>query len=73
MREAAGSAGEARPTTTPEPVNPATGADMDQQARWEIAGLEAGVQRRARHLVRWLAVPAGALVGWLMACRRPRD
>jgi hypothetical protein len=69
--EEAGSAGAAQPTKTPEPVK-ATGAGAEQHAREEIAGLEAGVERRARHLVRWLAVPAGALAGWLMACRQPR-
>jgi hypothetical protein len=59
-REAAGQARE----------NPAAAADADQHAREEIAGLEARVARRARHLVRWLAVPAGALAGWLIV--RPR-
>jgi hypothetical protein len=58
----------------PEPVvpgraagaNPAAGADAGQHVREEIASLEASVARRARHLVRWLAVPAGALAGWLV-------
>jgi hypothetical protein len=59
-REAAGRARE----------NPAAAADAAQHAREEIAGLEARVTRRARHLVRWLAVPAGALAGWLIV-RRP--
>jgi hypothetical protein len=59
-REAAGQARE----------NPAAAADAGQHAREEIAGLEARVARRARHLVRWLAVPAGALAGWLIV--RPR-
>ncbi len=54
----------------PAPENPAAAADVEQHAREEIAGLEAGVARRARHLVRWLAVPAGALAGWLIV-RRP--
>ena len=57
-REAAGRARE----------NPAAAADAAQHAREEIAGLR--VTRRARHLVRWLAVPAGALAGWLIV-RRP--
>jgi hypothetical protein len=38
----------------------------------EIAAVEASVARRARHLVRWLAVPAGALAGWLTVRRRTR-
>jgi len=45
-------------------------ADADQHARQEIAALEAGVARRARHLVRWLAIPGGVLAGWLIARRR---
>jgi len=53
-------------------VNPAVAADAQQHARQEIAGLEASVARRVRHLVRWLAVPAGALAGWLIVRRRPR-
>jgi hypothetical protein len=53
-------------------VNPGTMADAEQHARHEIAGLEASVARRARHLVRWLAVPAGVLAGWLVARKRPR-
>jgi hypothetical protein len=56
----------------PEPVNPAAVADARQHARQEIAALEAGAARRAQHLVRWLAVPAGALAGWLKARGRPR-
>jgi hypothetical protein len=56
----------------PEPVNPAGAADAQQHARQEIAGLEAGVARRVRHLVRWLAVPAGVVAGWLRARKRPR-
>ena len=51
-------------------ANPAAAADAEQHARESIAGLEARVTRRARHLVRWLAVPAGALAGWLIV-RRP--
>jgi hypothetical protein len=58
--------------TAPELVNPATTADADQHARQEIAGLEGGLARRARHLVRWLAVPAGVVAGWLMARKRLR-
>jgi hypothetical protein len=41
------------------PPNPAAVADAEQHARQEVAALEAGVARRARHLVRWLAIPAG--------------
>ena len=52
--------------------NPAAAADAQQHARHEIAGLEASAARRVRHLVRWLAVPAGALAGWLIVRRRPR-
>jgi len=52
--------------------NPAAAADARQHARQEIAAVEASVARRARHLVRWLAVPAGALAGWLIVRRRPR-
>jgi GH25 family lysozyme M1 (1,4-beta-N-acetylmuramidase) len=52
--------------------NPAAAADAEQHARQEIANMEAGVARGARHLVRWLAVPAGALAGWLIVRRRPR-
>jgi hypothetical protein len=52
-------------------VNPATTADADQHARQEIAGLEGGLARRARHLVRWLAAPAGVMAGWLKARKRP--
>ena len=50
--------------------NPAATADAQQHARQEIAAATAGVARRARHLVRWLAVPAGVLAGWLIV--RPR-
>jgi hypothetical protein len=56
----------------PAEANPAASADAEQHAREEIARLEAGVARRARHLVRWLAVPAGALAGWLVVRRRAR-
>jgi hypothetical protein len=52
--------------------NPAAAADAQQHARQEITAVEAGVARRARHLMRWLAVPAGALAGWLILRRRPR-
>jgi hypothetical protein len=51
--------------------NPAAAADAQQRVRQEIAALEASVTRRARHLLRWLAVPAGALAGWLLVRRRP--
>jgi hypothetical protein len=44
-------------------------ADAEQHAQQEIAALEAGVARRARHLVRWLAIPAGVLAGWLIGRR----
>ena len=60
------------PEEAPEPVNPAAIADTGQHARQEIAALEAGAARRVRHLVRWLALPAGALAGWLIARKRPR-
>jgi hypothetical protein len=56
----------------PAGTNPAAGADVEQHVRGEIASLEASVARRARHLVRWLAVPAGALAGWLIVRGRPR-
>jgi hypothetical protein len=56
----------------PAGANPAASADAEQHARQEIARLEAGVARQARHLVRWLAVPAGALAGWLVERRRAR-
>jgi hypothetical protein len=49
------------------PANPAAVADAEQHVWQEVTALEAGVARRARHLVRWLAVPAGALAGWLIA------
>jgi hypothetical protein len=52
--------------------NPSAAADAEQHARESIAGLEARVTRQARHLVRWLAVPAGALAGWLIIRRRTR-
>ena len=52
--------------------NPAAAAYAEQHARQEIAAVEASVARRARHLARWLAVPAGALAGWLIMRRRPR-
>jgi hypothetical protein len=52
--------------------NPAAAADAQQRVRQEVAAVEASVARRARHLVRWLAVPAGALAGWLIVRRRPR-
>ena len=52
--------------------NPAAAADAQQQVRQETAAVAASVARRARHLVRWLAVPAGALAGWLIVRRRPR-
>jgi hypothetical protein len=60
------------PAEPAEPVvaNPAAAADAEQHARQEIAGMEARLARRARHLVRWLAVPAGALAGWLIVWRR---
>jgi hypothetical protein len=66
-------AGPAEPGV-PEPTvaNPAAAADAQQRARQEIAGLEARLARRARHLMRWLAVPAGALAGWLAARQRTR-
>jgi hypothetical protein len=50
--------------------NPAAAADAQQHVRQEIAAAGASVARRARHLVRWLAVPAGALAGWLIVRRR---
>ena len=50
------------------PLNPAAVADAEQHARQEIAALGAAAARRARHLVRWLALPAG----WLKARRRLR-
>jgi hypothetical protein len=53
-------------------ANPAAAADAEQHVRQEIAVVEARVARRARHLVRWLALPAGALAGWLVARRRVR-
>ena len=53
-------------------ANPSAAADAEQHIRQEIAGVEARVARRARHLVRWLALPAGALAGWLITRRRPR-
>jgi hypothetical protein len=53
-------------------ANPAVAADVQQHARQEIAAVAASVARRARHLVRWLAVPAGALAGWLIVRRRRR-
>ena len=52
--------------------NPSAGADAEQHAWEEIAALEASVVRRARHLVRWLAVPAGVLAGWLTVRARAR-
>ena len=52
--------------------NPAAAAGAEQHVRQEVAGLEASVARRVRHLLRWLAVPAGALTGWLIVRRRPR-
>jgi hypothetical protein len=52
--------------------NPAAAADAQQHARQEIAAMAASVARRARHLVRWLAVAAGALAGWLIVRRRRR-
>jgi hypothetical protein len=68
--EQAGPEQSAEPAGTVQPANPAAMADADQHARQEIAALEAGVARRARHLVRWLAIPGGVLAGWLMARRR---
>ena len=56
----------------PAAMNPAAGADAEQHALAEVARIEARAARRARHLVRWLAVPAGALAGWLIFGRRPR-
>jgi hypothetical protein len=56
----------------PAIANPSATADAEQHVRQEIAGVEARVARRARHLVRWLALPAGALAGWLIARRRGR-
>ena len=47
-------------------ANPAAVADAEQHVRQEFARLEAIVARLARHLVRWLAVVAGALAGWLV-------
>jgi hypothetical protein len=61
----------AEPPEPAQPANPGAMADAQQHARQEIAALEASVGRRARHLVRWLAVPAGVLAGWLTARRRP--
>jgi len=52
--------------------NPAAAADAQQHVRQEVAAVEASVARRVRHQLRWLAVPAGALTGWLIARRRPR-
>ena len=51
--------------------NPAAPADAQQRVRQEVAVVEASVARRVRHLVRWLALPAGAVAGWLIARRRP--
>jgi hypothetical protein len=62
----------AEPAGPANAVNPAAVAGAEQHARQVIAAAEAGVARRARHLVRWLAVPAGVLAGWLMGRRRPR-
>ena len=56
----------------PAGMNPAAMADAEQHAREEVASLEARAARRVRHLVRWLAVPAGALAGWLIFGRRAR-
>jgi len=52
--------------------NPAAAADAQQHVRQEVAAVEASVARRVRHQLRWLAVSAGALAGWLIARRRPR-
>jgi hypothetical protein len=51
--------------------NPAAVADAQQHVRQEVAAVGASAARRVRHLVRWLAVPAGAVAGWLIARRRP--
>ncbi len=61
---------EPREPTEPAVANPAAAAGAEQHARQEIADVGAAVARRARHLVRWLAVPAGALAGWLLARQR---
>jgi hypothetical protein len=61
-----------REPAEPATANPAAAADAEQHARQEVAALEAALARRVRHLVRWLAVPAGALAGWLLVRRRPR-
>ena len=61
---------EPREPAEPAVANQAVAADAEQHARQQIADVEAAVARRARHLVRWLAVPAGALVGWLLARQR---
>jgi hypothetical protein len=62
--------GNGRDAAGPARENPAAGADADQHVRGAVAGLEAELTRRMRHLVRWLAVPAGALAGWLTMRRR---
>jgi hypothetical protein len=62
--------GSGRDAAGPARENPAAGADVDQHVREAVAGLEAQLTRRMRHLVRWLAVPAGALAGWLIVRRR---
>jgi hypothetical protein len=51
--------------------NPAAVADAQQHVRQEIAAVGTDVARRVRYLVRWLAVPAGAVAGWLIVRRRP--
>lgn len=61
-----------RETPSEAGMIPAAAADAQQHARQEIAAVEASVGRRVRHLARWLAVPAGALAGWLIVWRRPR-
>jgi len=53
-------------------VNPAAGADAEQHAREEMAGMGAGVTRKVRHAARLLAAVAGALAGWLVARGRSR-
>jgi hypothetical protein len=70
MRAPAEPAGPSQPVDA-VPVNPAV-ADAEQHARQEVAALVAAAARRARHLVRWLALPAGALAGWPKARRRLR-
>jgi hypothetical protein len=59
-----------REPAEPAVANPAGVADAEQHARQEVAAVAAALARRVRHLVRWLAVPAGALAGSLLARRR---